>query len=53
MRYESVGVINGLQHLPAQFTPGARRGASLDDTVALWQQRIDDEGLARPITVDG
>jgi cytochrome P450 len=48
--YESVGVINGVKQLPAQFTPGPRTGAGLDETIATWQANIDEHGLANPIT---
>ncbi|HET9733577.1 MAG TPA: cytochrome P450 [Acidimicrobiales bacterium] len=50
VHYDTIGVINGMKHLPARFTPGPRLGAGLQDTIALWQQRIDDEGLAAPVT---
>ena len=50
VHHESVGVIKGVQHLPARFTPGKRLGASLDGTIAHWQKVIDDQGLAKPIT---
>jgi len=50
VHYESVGVINGLQHLPATFTPGRRLGSSLDESIAHWQRLVDDQGLARPVT---
>jgi cytochrome P450 len=50
VRYDTVGVINGMKHLPATFTPGARLGASLDHTIAHWQQIIDDQRMAEPVT---
>ncbi len=49
VHYDTVGVINGMKHLPATFSRGARRGAPLNETIARWQQVIDDEGLAEPI----
>ncbi len=48
--YETVGVINGMKHLPATFTPGPRLGAGLEETLAHWQRRIDEEHLAEPVT---
>ncbi|MDE3203045.1 MAG: cytochrome P450 [Acidobacteriota bacterium] len=50
VHYDTIGVINGMKHLPATFTPGPRLGAGLDETIAHWQRVIDDEGLARPVT---
>jgi cytochrome P450 len=50
VHYDTIGVINGMKHLPATFTPGSRLGASLDETIAHWQHRVDEEGLAEPVT---
>jgi len=47
--YDTVGVINGMKHLPATFTPGPRLGPGLDETVARWQRTIDEERLAEPV----
>jgi cytochrome P450 len=52
VHYESIGVINGMQHLPATFASGARLGDGLDATLARWQEACDTEGLAEPITRD-
>ena len=41
--YETVGVINGMKHLPATFTPGARLGPSLDETIVYWQNVVDEQ----------
>ena len=49
VHYDTVGVINGMKHLPATFTPGSRQGAGLDETIAHWQEVIDREGLAAPV----
>mgnify|MGYP001316090134 CR=1 FL=1 len=49
VHYETVGVINGMQHLPATFTPGTRRGDGLEATIAKWQHKCDTEGLASPV----
>lgn len=43
VRYESIGVINGFQHLPATFTPGRREGPPLDEVLADWQAKLDAE----------
>ncbi|MGV9862292.1 cytochrome P450 [Rhodococcus koreensis] len=48
--YTTVGVINGLQSLPATFTPGIRRGPGLEETIEKLQKRVDEEQLAAPIT---
>lgn len=48
--YDTVGVINGMKHLPATFTPGSRVGPSLEETLDRWQQLCDEQGLAEPVT---
>jgi cytochrome P450 len=40
VRYEDIGTINGYKHLPATFTPGARRGRSLEEVMADWEARL-------------
>jgi cytochrome P450 len=50
VHYDTIGVINGMKHLPATFTPGRRLGAGVEDTIAHWQQVIIEEGLAEPVT---
>ena len=50
MHYDTIGVINGMKHLPATFTPGHRVGPNLEQTIDHWQKVIDDEGLAEPVT---
>jgi cytochrome P450 len=49
VHYDTIGVINGMKHLPATFTPGSRQGRSLDETIAHWQSVIDQERLAEPV----
>jgi cytochrome P450 len=51
VHYDTVGVINGLKHLPATFTPGRRLGAGLDETIAMLQKACDEQRLAEPVTV--
>jgi cytochrome P450 len=51
VHYDPVGVINGMKKLPATFTPGARIGAGLDETLAKLQQVCDEQQLAEPVTV--
>ena len=46
VRYESIGVINGYQHLPATFTPGTKVGPGLAETMRIWQARLDEEAAA-------
>jgi cytochrome P450 len=48
--YETVGVIQGMKHLPATFTPGPRLGPGLDETLDRLQRICDEQELARPIT---
>ncbi len=50
VHYDTVGVINGMKHLPAHFSPGRTYGASLDETIGHWQRVVDEEGLAEPVT---
>jgi cytochrome P450 len=49
VRYDTVGVINGMKHVPATFTPGVPVGPSLDDTIARWQNLVDEQRMAEPI----
>jgi cytochrome P450 len=48
--YDTIGVINGMKHLPARFTPGPRLGPGLDETLEALQQMCDEQRLAEPIT---
>ncbi len=50
VHYDTIGVINGMKHLPATFTPGPRTGAGLDETIAHWQTVVDEQRLAEPVT---
>ena len=50
VHYDTIGVIQGMRHLPATFTPGQRVGPGLDETIAAMQKVIDDQGIAGPIT---
>ncbi len=43
VQYESIGVINGFQHVPATFTPGAREGVGVSEALVQWQARVDAE----------
>jgi cytochrome P450 len=49
VHYETIGVIQGMQHLPATFTPGPRVGDGLDATLARLQSLVDDQRLAEPV----
>ena len=51
VHYETIGVINGMRHLPATFTPGSRLGPGLAETLESLQQACDEQGLAEPVTV--
>ncbi|MFZ2173635.1 MAG: cytochrome P450 [Rhodococcus sp. (in: high G+C Gram-positive bacteria)] len=50
VHYDSIGVIQGMRHLPATFTPGPRIGAGLDETLEKLQLILDEQQLAQPIT---
>ena len=45
-RYESIGIINGYQHLLATFAPGHPDGDGLAATMARWQATLDSEAAA-------
>ncbi|MEU0741243.1 cytochrome P450 [Streptomyces sp. NPDC006134] len=51
VHYETIGVIQGMRHLPATFTPGRRLGPGLDETLETLQRACDEQGLAEPVTV--
>jgi len=51
VHYETIGVIQGMRHLPAAFTPGTRLGAGLDETIEAMQRACDEQRLAEPVTV--
>jgi cytochrome P450 len=51
VHYPTIGVIQGMQHLPATFTPGPRIGDGLDETIARMQVITDEQRLAEPVTV--
>jgi cytochrome P450 len=50
VHYDTIGVIQGMRHLPATFTSGPRLGSGLDETIDKLQRICDEQGLARPIT---
>jgi cytochrome P450 len=50
VHYDSIGVIQGMRHLPATFTPGKRIGPGVAETVDRLQIICEEQGLARPIT---
>jgi cytochrome P450 len=50
VRYETTGIINGWNHLPAVFTPGEPLGPGLEETISKWQDRCDQDGLAERVT---
>jgi cytochrome P450 len=51
VHYDTIGIINGMKKLPATFTPGARTGAGLDETIEAMQRLVDEQRLADPVTV--
>ncbi|MGN5236921.1 cytochrome P450 [Rhodococcus sp. SJ-3] len=50
VHYDTIGVIQGMRHLPATFTPGPRLGDNLEDTLKKLQKICDEQRLADPIT---
>jgi cytochrome P450 len=51
VHYPTIGVIQGMQHLKATFTPGKRLGPGLDETLEKLQRACDEQRLAEPVTV--
>ncbi|MCX5044271.1 cytochrome P450 [Aldersonia sp. NBC_00410] len=51
VHYETIGVIQGMQKLPATFTPGRAVGAGLDETLDKLQRICAEQELAAPVTV--
>ena len=49
VHYATIGVIQGMRHLPATFTPGPRLGADLDETLEALQKMCDEQRLAEPV----
>ena len=49
--YQTIGIIQGMKHLPASFTPGPRIGDGLDETIARLQLAVNEQRLAEPVTV--
>lgn len=50
IHYDTIGVIQGMRHLPATFTPGTPRGPGLAETLERLEQICREQELARPIT---
>ena len=50
VHYDTIGVIQGMRHLPATFTPGKPLGPGLEETLDKLQKICDEQELARPIT---
>jgi len=50
VHYQTIGVIQGIRHLPATFSPGPRLGAGLAETIETMQRICDEQRLAEPIT---
>ena len=50
VHYDTIGVIQGMKNLPADFTPGPRLGAGLEETLQTLQQVVDEQRLAEPVT---
>lgn len=50
VHYQTIGVIQGMRHLPVTFTPGVRLGPGLDETLDRLQRVVDQERLAEPVT---
>ena len=50
VHYDTIGIIQGMRHLPTTFTPAPKLGAGLDETLDRLQHICEEQGLARPIT---
>jgi cytochrome P450 len=50
VHYETIGVIQGMRHLPAEFTPGPTAGPGLAETLETLQTVCDEQKLAEPVT---
>ncbi|MEB3030145.1 cytochrome P450 [[Mycobacterium] nativiensis] len=50
VHYDTIGVIQGMRHLPATFTPGKRIGPGLEETLDNLQRICDEQQCALPIT---
>lgn len=50
VHYDTIGIIQGMRHLPATFTPGKRLGPGLDETLEKLQRVCDEQRLAEPVT---
>jgi cytochrome P450 len=50
VHYDTIGMIQGMKHLPATFTPGKRIGPGLTETLELLQRACDEQRLAEPVT---
>ena len=46
VHYETIGVIQGMRHLPATFTPGPKLGVGLEETLDKLQKICDEQELA-------
>jgi cytochrome P450 len=51
VHYRTIGVIQGMQHLVATFTPGKRLGPGLRETLDILQKACDEQRLADPVTI--
>ncbi|MGY1897304.1 cytochrome P450 [Nocardia gipuzkoensis] len=51
VHYDTIAVIQGMRHLPTEFTPGPRLGPGLDETLEKLQKVCDEQRLAEPVTV--
>jgi hypothetical protein len=51
VHYDTIGVIQGMRHLSADFTPGPRLGAGLAETLDKLQQACDEQRVAEPVTI--
>jgi cytochrome P450 len=50
VHYETIGVIQGMRHLPATFDPHPPVGPGLDETLDILQKACDEQRLAEPVT---
>jgi hypothetical protein len=50
VHYDTVGVINGMKHLPATSSPGPRLGPGPAETLTVLQRECDEQRLAEPVS---
>ncbi|MET8655269.1 cytochrome P450 [Nocardia aurea] len=52
VHYDTIAIIQGMRHLPAEFTPGPRLGPGIEETLEKLQVVCDEQRLAEPVTAN-